>query len=139
MVKRGPRTYTEGSITGSVRTALIQSLTRLFEAPVSDEAGTSWGASYKEQLQELDLKIARADRSRRALVRERTQTERTLSEVEGIMRSALGTSLQQLSQERDEVVVKLNEVDLTIAQLDRKRKLLRKERKKVEVWINYRE
>ena len=72
-------TYIDGPITSGTRTALIRSLTALLGEPSSDEQGTFWGASREEQLREIDLGIARQDRSRRKLVRERGRKERALA------------------------------------------------------------
>ena len=120
-------TYTNGPILGSTRTALLRSLTRMLEEPSPD-----WSTSYEEQLKGVDLKLARADRARRALARERLQMERALCELRGMMEVTLNPVRQQLSVERDDLIEKLDEVDLSIAQLDRKRRHLRKERKRLE-------
>ena len=133
-----PEGYINARVTGSTRTALIRSLTALLGDPLSDEQGTFWAPSREEQLKEIDLKIARADRARRSLARERTQAERVLDEVERIMRDAVGSPLQQLIIERDDGMDKLDEIDLAIAQLDRDRKRLKKERKGIEsVLLSY--
>ena len=133
-----PEGYINARVTGSTRTALIRSLTALLGDPLSDERGTFWAPSKEAQLKEIDLKIARADRARRSLARERTQAERVLDEVERIMRDAVGPPLQQLSIERDDGVDKLDGIDLAIAGLDRDRKRLKKERKGIEsVLLSY--
>jgi hypothetical protein len=116
--------YIKGPIRGKTRTALIRSLTMLLDGGDA--------SSYEERLRELDLKIARTDRSRRTLVRERTRTEKQLGEVGRIMEGAIGPSHQQLSAEHDRLAKKLDEADLSIAQLDRERRQLMKERKKLE-------
>ena len=131
-MRLNPESYIDDCVTGSTRTALIRSLTALLGDPLSDERGTFWAPSKEEQLKEIDLKVARADRSRRILVRERAQAERTLGEIERIIRDAVGPPLQQLTIERDEVTEKLDEIDLSLAQIDRDRKALRKERKVIE-------
>jgi len=125
-------TYIDGPITSGTRTALIRSLTELLGEPSSDEQGTYWDSSYRERLRALDLEIARLDRKRRALARERGRKERALEEVEGMMRDTVGLPLRQLSGERDELIGELDEVNLSITQLDRDRKSARKERRKIE-------
>ena len=137
MVSTHAETYIDARVTGSTRTALIRSLTALLGDPLSDERGTFWAPSREEQLKEIDLKIARADRARRSLVRERTQAEKVLDEVERIMRDAVGSPLQQLAIERDDGMDKLDEIDLAIAGLDRERRELRRKRKKIEAWASY--
>ena len=138
MVSTHAETYIDDRVTGSTRTALIRSLTALLGDPLSDERGTFWAPSREEQLREIDLKIARADRARRSLARERAQAEKVLDEVERIMRDAIGSPLQQLITERDDGMDKLDGIDLAIAQLDRDRRRLKKERKEIEsVLLSY--
>ena len=137
-MRLNPEGYIDDRVTGSTRTALIRSLTALLGNLLSDERGTFWAPSKEAQLKEIDLKIARADRARRSLARERTQAEKVLDEVERIMRDAVGPPLQQLSVERNDGMDKLDEIDLAIAQLDRKRRELRGWRKKIEAQVGYR-
>ena len=131
-MRLNPETYVDDRVTGSTRTALIRSLTALLGDPLSDERGTFWAPSKEAQLREIDLKIARADRARRSLARERTQAEKVLSEVERIMRDAVGSPLQQLTIEQRDGMEKLDGIDLAIADLDRERRTFRKERKEIE-------
>ncbi len=94
---------------------------------------------HKEGLDEIDLTIARKDRERRKLVRKRTRMEREMEEMEGILGSVSdgGAGAGVLRDERDRLQIGLDEVDLAIARLDRERKVLRKKRKKLEVWAGY--
>ena len=129
-------TYIGDAVTGKTRVALIRSLTALLGEPSSDEQGIYWGPSREERLREIDLQIARLDRKRRALVRERGRKERALEDVERMIRDAVGLPLRQLSGERDELIGELDEVNLSITQLDRDRKSARKERRGIEKMLS---
>jgi len=91
---------------------------------------------YEKQLKEVDLKIARADRTRRTLVRERSRLEKELVGIEGVIEvaSSGSSSLEEFFRERDKLEEGLDEVDITLAQLDRNRRNLKKKRKKLELW-----
>ncbi len=91
---------------------------------------------YEEQLKEVDLKIARADRKRRTLVRERSGLEKGLVEIEGVieMFPSGSSALKEFFGERGKLEEGLDEVDISIAQLDRDRRSLKKKRKKLELW-----
>ena len=52
------------------------------------------------------------------------------------MRDTVGLPLRQLSGERDELIGELDEVNLSITQLDRDRKSARKERRKIEKMLS---
>ena len=95
-------------------------------------------ARYSEMLEELDLDIAGKDRSRRKLARKRTKVERDLGRIEEVVErfSGVDADLTEFSSEKETLQKRLREIDLAIAQLDRSRRDLRKERRKVEPWAS---
>ena len=93
-------------------------------------------AIYSKKLDDVDLHLARVDRERRKLRRERTKVEGELGDVETGIRliqdSGSGADFSVLLSEQTELQDKLNGIDLTLARLDRERKELKKERKVIE-------
>ena len=96
---------------------------------------------YIAQLDIVDLKIAQIDRELRKLRGERGRVERSLDEIERVVREIAGEDIdfsrprppfQEFFEEHNELQSRLNEIDLAIIRLGRDRDSLRKEKKALE-------
>ena len=135
-MKKRTESRIDDGLTKGTRTALIRSLSEMLGNASSDENGIYWSASYEERLKKLDLKIALLGQSRRALVRKRTRAERELERIGEVLESIDGDAdVGEFLDEWDRLQRGLDEIHLSIAQLDRDRKGLRKERKRLESWL----
>ena len=146
MAKKDTYSYLESGqpVVASGRVQFVRKLTKCIGDLVEGEAkvhlweGLSLNAfsPYEEQLKEVDLKIARADRKRRTLARERLGLEKGLVEIKGVieMFPSGSSALKEFFGERSKLEEGLDEVDISIAQLDRDRRSLKKKRKKLELW-----
>ncbi len=144
MAKKDTYSYLESGqpVVASGKVQFVRKLTKCIGDLVEGEAkghlvSLNAFSPYEEQLKEVDLKIARADRKRRTLVRERSKLEKGLVEIEGVieMFPSGSSALKEFFGERGELEEGLDEVDIAIAQLDRDRRSLKKKRKKLELWI----
>jgi hypothetical protein len=126
------KSFVDDGLSESTREALLRSLTELLGKPSRDDHGMYFVAASENRLGEIDLKLAYADRDRRVLVADRRRLEGELRVVEATMDVAVGDAIEPFSSERDTILQKLDEVYLSIADLDRRRKKLKAERKKLE-------
>ena len=123
------------SLAEEVRVTLIRSLSKMLGNTSYDKSGMYLDVTYEEKLREIDLKIAQAGQSRRALVRKRTRAERELEGIEVVLESVDGdVDVGEFLDERDKLQRGLDRIHLSIAQLDRDRRELKKERKRLESW-----
>lgn len=95
---------------------------------------------YDEKLDEVDLEIACLDRKRRTLRRKRARMERDLGQVEAVIEAVQSSdgvaALTAFVAERDGLLGRLDEVNLSIARLGRDRRVLKQERKALETAWN---